>query len=91
MRLTQGQKDLALRTVEAAFSRLGSGDPFAVEALRHALVITKLALGAYPTDRSCYSCDYEMLCYCSNNEHKLIPLPFRSAGCDAWKDEGAPF
>ena len=91
MRLTQGQKDLALRTVEAAFSRLGSGDPVAVEALKYALVITKLALGAYPTDRSCYSCDYEVSGHCANNQHNEIPLPFRGVGCDAWKDEGQPF
>ena len=51
----------------------------------------KLHFDAHPTDRSCYSCDYEMAGCCANNQHMEIPLPFRSKGCDQWKDEGAPF
>lgn len=96
MRLTQGQKDLCLRTVEVAFASLrrASSEPIGDDKLRlyqSALEITRLTLESYPTDRSCYTCDYYRLGHCANNEHALIPLPFRGGGCDAWKDDDVPF
>jgi hypothetical protein len=49
------------------------------------------ALAASPTDRSCWTCDYFHSGKCANNGRAEIPLPFRERGCEAHKEEGAPF
>lgn len=58
------------------------------------------ALTAYPTDRSCYTCDFYSVgetidgvqdAACRHHQHADIPVGFRERGCDAHKEEGAPF
>lgn len=63
------------------------GDPVAALINR----VASDAFDQYPTDSSCFTCDYYFDGVCANNEHAEIPKAFAEEGCDAWKDEGAPF
>ena len=97
-RLTQDQKDLVERAVRAvisfdsdSMSTTSPSDSFVRRIHDFAVEVVSQALDNYPTDRSCYTCDFENAGTCRNNDHAEIPLPFRAQGCDDWKDEGAPF
>ncbi len=88
-RLTEAQKKLVLETVHTVFHHVE--DP-SVDILRHGILDwIDYVFAMYPADSSCYTCDYNMSGACAANEYKEIPASFRPLGCDAWKDQGAPF
>ena len=92
VRMTRGQKDDVLKAVAHALGHaMDKEDAVAGILGGPSMDVVKHAIDDYPTDRSCFTCDYEMGGCCLNNDRAEIPMPFREKGCDDWKDEGAPF
>lgn len=71
-----------------------------IEAVSHALLgeaslidVVGSALDRYPTDRSCFTCDFYSATSgrCAANENEAVPAHVLEPGCSEHKGEGVPF
>lgn len=90
-RLTAGQKDLVTEAATFVLARHLQGEGTLKLVAELVSKVLRDALDSYPTDRSCFTCDYYRSGTCANNDHQEVPVPFRDRGCESWKDDGAPF
>lgn len=97
LRMTPNQVASVKVAVHAALDLLldqRSEDPISRSAIDVARAAVAEALGAYPVDKSCVSCDYfanlEGESWCSLYQSQ-IPDTHVEKGCDRRQEDGAPF
>ena len=92
-RMTAKHKAAVLKAVAAGFDHWidktelgGMAEPLA----KSSQAIVEAAFDAYPTDRSCRTCDFLAGTTCQHWNQE-VPADAIEAGCDKHKEQGTPF
>ena len=85
LRITAREKKELERLVSSVIRRTCTEDD-----ARKDITTFNARLAVYPTDRSCYTCDYFFAGHCREWDAEP-PSQFLDRGCDKHQDDGAPF